>query len=613
MWRSERTGLIMILASLLVIGVVVFVSFNEQIDTRLKQVRSQGVGLARVLGGMSWDELVPERGRQGVLQALQYSQANTDFAYGAVVDRDGASVSEVSAAGIVIPQVSLPSNPSAWLGEREVQPVPGGPAYLEFHAPVFSGGDLRGYIRLGYGKPGFGVDPENLAAMARLGLPVFLLTPLFYLLLRSETRPLRKVSERLDEMLSQGVVHSVELKPGGELGAFIEKFMSFASDAQARIRTLESEHDGLVTSSKLLAYRQGKVEAILRTLPEAILVLDEAGVVSYANERVASLLGIEHAAVIGRRPRDWCDDPNLLAYLSRRSGNGGRVGYISDAIQIVPPADPEKLLEVRAYPLFSPRDEDSLLGTMAVVRDCTEERVARRGRGEFVAQVAHELKTPLNVLGMYSEALLGEEGNDEGFRNEAVNIIHDEVERLSNLINSMLALTRFELGGMQLKRQRVRLVELLQDAFDNVVQSGRGRDLAFEIDLPREISALNLDKDMLRIAVNNLLTNAIKYNRPGGRVTLAAEEFHDAIEIRVSDTGLGISEADQLRVFEKFFRSEDAGVREQNGHGLGLPLARQIVQLHHGSLNVHSTLGEGSTFVIRLEKEPAVFLQAGSA
>ena len=603
----------MILASLLVIGVVVSLSLSGDLDTRLKQTRSQGLGLARVLGGMTWDELVPERGQQGILHALQYSQINTDFAYAAVVDRDGLTATEVSVADTVVPPTVIPSNPSAWLGQREVDQAGGGERFLEFHAPVFDNSELMGYVRLGYIKPAFGADATSLASMATLGLPVFLLTPLFYILLRTETRPLRKVSENLDAMLGNGVVQNVELHPSGELAPFIEKFMSFVNDSQQRIQQLESEHDGLLTSSKLLAYKQGKVEAILQTLPEAILVLDDAGVVSYANERVTRLLGIEHDDVVGRRPRDWCSNPSLLAYLSRRSGTAGPVGFISDAIQISPQSDPDKLLEVRAYPLFSPRDDNNdLLGNMVVVRDCTAEQVARRGHGEFVAQVAHELKTPLNVLGMYSEALLGEEGNEEAFRTEAINVIHDEVERLSTLINSMLTLTQFELGSMTLKRQRVRLVELLRDAFDNVAQSGRGRDLSFEIDVPREMSPLNLDKDMLRIAVNNLLTNAIKYNRSGGQVILEAEEFDDAVEIRVSDTGVGISEQDQQKIFDKFFRSEDETVRTQKGHGLGLSLARQIVQLHHGNLSVNSRIGEGTTFVIRLEKEPAVFLQAGT-
>lgn len=602
----------MILATLLVIGVVAFVVVNQQSDSRLSQIRSQGVGLTRILGEMSWQELVPDPGRQGILRTLQHSQNNPDFAYGAVVDPGGSPVNVVAAPGVVVPDTPLPTEPVAWLGERELSGDQPGRRFVEFHAPVFSAGDLAGYVRLGYRKPDFALDAAGMSSIATLGLPVFLLAPLFYFLLRSETRPLRKVSENLDEVLRKGGAGKVELHPSGELSDFIARFTGFVDAAQQRIEELQSEQDRMQTSTKLLAYKQSKVESILQMLPEAILVLDEAGTVAYANQRIASMLGVDRADVIGKRPRDWCKNPNLIAYLSRRQGGHGQVGFISDSVQVVPDNDPDKVLEAKVYPLFSPRDEDNLLGDLVVVRDVTDQHIAKRSRSEFVAQISHELKTPLNVLAMYSESLLGEDGHEESFRIEALNVIHDEVERLAGFLNAMLAISQFELGSLNISRTRVRLPELLTDAFNNVAHSGRGRDLQFEIDVPREMSAVHVDKDLLRIAINNLLTNAIKYNRPGGTVRLVAEETADAIDIRVSDSGFGISEIDQQKIFDKFYRSDDENVREQKGHGLGLPLARQIVQLHHGSLDVDSRAGEGSTFTITLGKDVAGFMMAGT-
>lgn len=613
MWRNERLGLIMIMASLLVMGAVVYLSFDYQLETRLLQARSQGVGLAKVLGGMSWEELVPGQGRQGVLQALRQGQSNPDFAYAAVIEREGRLASEITQPGVIIPNRPIPDEPAAWLGERAVVSDADDETFLEFHAPIFNKGKLMGHVRLGYHKPEFGLRYEELPYFASLVLPVFLLMPLFYLLLRREIRPLRKMNESLEQMLTDGLVQKVELHPGGELGGFMERFMEFANSAQTRIQTLESEQSGLLTTTKLLSYKHARVESILQTLPEAILVMDEAGSVSYVNDRISGLLGLEKDNILGKRPHDWCDNPSIISYLSRHNAQSGQVGYLSDSIQIVPQNDPDKLVEMKAYPLFSPRDNLHLLGSMVVIRDCTEEQMARRSRGEFVAQVAHELKTPLNVLAMYSEALMGEDGNSEDFRTEAVNVIHDEVERLSTLINNLLALTKFELGGMQISRQRVRLHELLEDAFRNISQSGRGKGLKFELDLPREMSPVFMDKDLLRIAINNLLTNAIKYNSPDGQVTLSAEELNGEIEISVRDTGIGIAPADQHRVFDKFFRSDDEKAREQTGHGLGLPLAQQIIQMHHGSLTLESEYGKGSRFVIRLETDSGVPKQAGVA
>jgi signal transduction histidine kinase len=207
--------------------------------------------------------------------------------------------------------------------------------------------------------------------------------------------------------------------------------------------------------------------------------------------------------------------------------------------------------------------------------------------------------------------LQGDQADDLEFRTEAVNVIRDEVERLAGLINNLLNITRIENGSLDLKRQRVKMGDLLRDAFENISRSGRGADLTFELDVPRELGLVNVDKDLLRIAVNNLLTNAIKYNRPGGRVTLAAEEGQESVRIRVRDTGIGIKPEDRARVFDKFFRSEEPQVRERTGHGLGLALVKDIVELHGGSLSVESEPGVGSEFVIELWREAGALQKVG--
>ncbi|MCM8920156.1 MAG: PAS domain S-box protein [Candidatus Thiodiazotropha sp.] len=499
------------------------------------------------------------------------------------------------------------------MGERTINSAGANGTFLEFHAPVFSDRNLKGYIRLGYIQPQFRLPYEDLPFFATLALPVFLLMTLFYFLLRHEIRPLREMSINLDRIVKGESINKIELQPSGELGSFIERFTQFANDSQNRIKNLKDEQNGLLTSSKLLSYKQSRIESILQTLPDAILVFDETGIATYANEKISNLMGVEKKDVIGKKPSEWCSNPNVISYLSRYNTKGSQIGYISDSIQIASKNDPDKILEVKTFPLFSPKNDNNLLGNMLVIKDCTEEQLAKNRRGEFVAQVAHELKTPLNVLAMYSESLLGEDGTSEAFRVDAVNVIHDEVERLSTLINNMLALTKFDMGGMQLNRNRVRLHELLEDAFNNISQSGRGKDLVFELDLPKEMSAVYVDKDLLRIAINNLLTNAIKYNRPAGKVILAAEEMNGIIEIRVQDTGIGISPNDQQHIFEKFFRSNEESVREQTGHGLGLPLAQKIIQLHHSSLELESEYSKGTTFIIRLDKEIGSAIQEGVA
>ena len=201
MWRNQRVGLIMIVATLMVMGLIVMLSYNDQLDSRYQQIRSQGVGLAKVLSGMEWHELVPANGRQGILHALRHGQNNPDFAYAAVVDTRGLSASDVTAPGIIVPNVAVPGDPTNWLGERLVDAASGDEHYMEFHAPVFSNGDLQGYVRLGYFQPDISRYADAIPFFGTLTLPVFLLTPLFYFLLRREIQPIKIMNENIDGLI----------------------------------------------------------------------------------------------------------------------------------------------------------------------------------------------------------------------------------------------------------------------------------------------------------------------------------------------------------------------------------------------------------------------------
>ena len=604
MLNNDKPGFIMILASLLVMGVTVYVLFDHQRDSREKQAREQGLGLARLMSSMSWEQVINQPGRKGILDAFMQGQNNPDFAYGVITDINSQVKSEVTAAGIIAPTSPLPEEPSSWLGQRIVSGPNGDTTYIESHAPIFLNRQHQGFVRLGYIQPRLELGVQQMPLIATITLPIFLLTPLFYFFLRQEIQPLRKISQSIEQFVQSPALQPMQLQPSAELGNFMERFNQFIEMTENRINQLSNEQNDLLMSSKLLSYKNSKVETILQTIPEAIMVIDEAGMISYANQKIDSLLGVSPEQIINKKPHEWCDNPEIL---NRLSGHGNKASYARSPLKAVDVHnhDQNKKLEIRNYPLFSPMDESKLLGRLVVINDVTEEYFEQQRQGEFVSQIAHELKTPLNVLSMYSESLIDEDITSAEIRIEAANVIHDEVERLSNLIQNLLSITQYELGGLIIERQRVRLTEFLQDVFDNIAKSDRAKNLRFEIDMPREMSAINLDKALMRIAINNLLTNAIKYNKPGGLVTLEANETAHSIEIRVIDEGYGISEHDQDHIFEKFYRSEDDHIRQQTGHGLGLSLTHQIVQIHQGEITVTSTPGQGSVFQITLDKDSA--------
>jgi len=607
--KADRIGLVIVLASLSAIAAIAYLVFQSQHEHRLDDIRGQGVSLVRALSGVPFDQLVPGGTQQGVMQVLRHTSSNDDFAYVSIVDRDGRSVNEVASDGFIVPAAEIPEQPSAWLGETQIELLPYKRKIIEFHAPLLEAGDLQGFVRLGYHYPDFGLDMSQLPFFAAVALPVFLLVPLFYLLLRLEVRPVREANREISRLMDGENYRQLEVSATGELGEFMRRFNGFVELANARIEGLEQDQKRLITSTKLLTYRKNRIETVLETLPEAVLILDESGTITFANQKLATMFSVSQEVILAQPPQQWCDNPDILQLLTRHAGDGKGRNF-TDTIRFNLDTAANQAIMTKTYPLFAPNKPSAAIGTLIIFRDETQEALARQARADFVAHLSHELKSPLNVLGMYSETLLSEAGKTEEFRIEAANVIADEVDRLSTLINGLLNMTQIENGSLTPDRSLVKLRELASAAFDEAKNLAGDKNYTFQFDVPKEMDPIHVDKDLIRIAITNLLSNAVKYNRDGGEVRLTIEETDDAIQIRVADSGIGISEDESAKIFDKFYRSADERVQSIGGHGLGLALTKQIVELHHGTLSLNHEHAEGAEFIINLWKETAAVRQA---
>jgi signal transduction histidine kinase len=607
--KSDRIGLVIVFASLAAIAAIAYMVFQYQYDHRLQNIRSNGVSLVRAISGVPYTQLVPGGAQQGIVQILKYSTNNDDFAYVSVVNRDGHTVNEIASGAMIVPAVTLPSQPSAWLGEAQHDLGPDAQSIIEFHAPLFENGELQGFVRLGYQHPAFGLTKGQLPFIAAVALPVFLLVPLFYVLLRLEIRPIREANNEINRLIDGEPFRQVQVSASGELGDFISRFNRFMEMAGSRIESLESDQQRLVTSTKLLGYRKTRVETVLETLPEAVLILDEAGTPTFANQKLANMFNVSTEVIIAQSPQQWCENADILHLLAKyKSDQKGH--KFTDTIRFNLDTVANQSIVTKTYPLFAPNKPTSAIGTLIIFRDESQEALARQARTDFVGHLAHELKSPLNVLSMYSETMLSPAGQSEEFRIEAANVIADEVTRLSTLINGLLSLTQIENGSLTPDKNLVKLRDVASAAFDEARHSASDKDFNFVFEAPKEMNPILVDKDLVRIAITNLLSNAVKYNRAGGEVRLTIEETDDAVQIRVADSGIGVSEEEAAKIFEKFYRSSDDRVQSINGHGLGLALTKQIIELHHGSLSINHEFADGAEFIINLWKETTAVRQA---
>ncbi len=609
--NNDRLGLVMIAATLVVIALIGNWLFGYQVGGHQEKVRVMGTALARAISSADYDQVVPaDNGGYSLMSRLVYVQANQDFAYGAVVDPAGRRVYVMGQARLMA-DVSMPQEPFAWFGEETRSLVGDERKVLEFHAPLMKSGVLAGFVRVAYFDQPEKIWKSSLSSLALMALPVFLLTALFYFLVRRELKPLGQLGARMEEVAQSCNANVTFGLHGGDMGEFIRRFDQFIQMVQSRVQQIDQVTTQTRTASHLLSYRQEKAESVLNALPEAVLVIDDDCVPTFANGRAEQILGVSQSAIIGQPVRDWCCYPEVTAFLMRF--RNAPASATQNAIRFSPASQPDRQIAVSAFPLFSPRDQGTLLGRLVVFRDVTAELLAKMAGAEFVSHVSHELKTPLSTLTIYSELLLDYAALDESERVNAVNVIQGEAHRMAGLINNLLNISKLDAGTMKLARARVKLHDLLQDACDTMMPNAAAANIHLQLKMPPDLGSVRLDKELFRIAIDNLLSNAIKYSNPGGTVTLSAELLDDnQMQIRVCDQGIGIAAEDCERIFDKYYRAGSAEVASRSGHGLGLYLARQIIELHHGSITVNSTVGEGSVFVL-IFKAQAVNLEEGMA
>lgn len=591
----------MIASSLVVIVITVAVFLYQQKHEDMREIHRQGTGLVRLLGSMSVDQLKGHGSSVGMLRVLKETLANRHFAFAAVVNVDGMSLAEYRAPDVIVPPMVIPRLPSQWTGERESASAEG-IKINEYFAPVMHQGELQAFVRLGYQEPGYSLDTSQVRLLAIMSMAIFMLTPIFYFLIKKEIKPLTSISSQLQALIKKTESTEPDVASNSNTKDFMKQFSTVVEAAYKHIDALEAKQTNSVVSSKLLVYQKVRLESALNALPYAILVADESGQVTYTSNKIHKQLGTQQGEVLGCNLADFCENREITEYLVSCHASSALRAYQNEEVDVYLP-ETDKRLSICAFPLFSQKHDNQLLGTVIVFRDITHEGVEQQNNGEFIAHVAHELKAPLNVLYMYSETLLDHADASRELTIEAANIIHDETERISQMIDNLLNLTMIEMGTVAMRRQRVKVADFLEDIYQTMSRNKLVETMEFDLKLDHDLGTVQLDKNLVRVCINNLISNAIKYNKPGGRIELIAEQDDGEIIIGVRDTGIGISAEDQQRIFSKFFRSDDDEVRKRTGHGLGLSLVNEIVKLHHGKIQLNSSPGQGTEFLISFKKE----------
>ncbi len=346
-------------------------------------------------------------------------------------------------------------------------------------------------------------------------------------------------------------------------------------------------NDQALRLSEMLTYQQeeaSKVRAILQSIADGVIVVDRENRIILANPASQQILGMAREELEGRFTHEL---PGLFQ-------PGGLFAQENPRFELM-----DRYINVSSTPVVT--DAGEMLGRVYVLRDITREVEADRAKSEFISTVSHELRTPLtSIKGYVDLILLGSVGEITPMQRNFLEVVRSNSNRLVDLINDLLDISRIETGRIVLSPEPLSIFDVVEEVVESARAEIERKQLTLEVRVPPDLPLVHADRKRITQVLTNLVSNAYKYTREGGRVEISARCENGFLTVSVSDTGVGISKEDQKKLFTRFFRADNPLRDEVGGTGLGLAISKSFVEMHGGKMWVESELNVGSTFSFSL-------------
>ncbi|WP_068773544.1 two-component system histidine kinase PnpS [Paenibacillus sp. FJAT-26967] len=454
--------------------------------------------------------------------------------------------------------------------------------------PVRDGrGEVSGYLRLA-------ISLEQVEQTIR-HLWLFLLTGLLilfaaagiisYRIARGLTRPIENITQVAQQITNRNYKARVETQSLDEVGQLGQAINRMADSLQMQMnRILEHE---------------GRLKGVLENMGSGILMVDKDQRIVLVNRSVEDILGFSSSELYGKKYNEAKQQFELTKLIQECIETNK---YIREEKIFYYPV--ERILEISLSPILQAGGEWS--GVLVVLHDITAIRRLERMRSEFVANVSHELKTPIAAVKGFSETLLAGALDDRETAKSFLQIIFDESERLNRLVGDILELSKIESKRIPLQLSPTSLDSIIEKSLQMMESEAAKKKISLSMSAEENLY-LEADEDRISQILINLLANGINYTPEGGTVSVQAESIeHDGgmdderIRISIKDSGIGIPSKDLPRIFERFYRVDKARSRSSGGTGLGLSIVKHLVDMHQGTIRVESEVGSGTEFIIEL-------------
>lgn len=524
------------------------------------------------------DQQVQERLRAlGQKTNIRYTLADVDGAV--LADSERESIGDVRAMENHLGREEFAKAAAAGAGSAQrISPTLGIPFHY-YALSVERAGERIGFVRAAQSMASIG---REVRATRELVTLVFILVValgllIAYWLTNRIMRPIRVLTTASDNIAAGGFSQRIDVPSGDELGTLARSFEAMCRNLNAREQQLRENLD--------------RQQTVLGGMIEGVLAVDSQQRVLFANQAAGKLFGFDPSSVVDQ-PLIKVVRSNALQKIVQRTIetkelSQGEVEWLGGAI---------RQLQVHATPL----SRNQSAGVVLVLHDISELKRLEGMRQEFIANVSHELKTPLTSIKAYTETLLRGAMDDQEHARKFLARIEDQADRLNDLIFDMLSLARIESGRSTLEIAEVSVMDAVRHCLAEYESRAEQAQVTLSNQVPPTDLRLLADEEAVQQIIGNLVDNAIKYTPAGGVVAVGARLEGRLAVVTVADTGSGIAPQHHQRLFERFYRVDRARSRELGGTGLGLSIVKHLCQVMGGAVEVESEMNKGSVFSVRL-------------
>ncbi|CAH2215389.1 two-component system histidine kinase PnpS [Tepidibacter aestuarii] len=405
-----------------------------------------------------------------------------------------------------------------------------------------------------------------------------------FLISKSITNPIKDVTSKASKMAKGDFEQKVDIKSDDEIGQLGEMFNYLTAKLKNTLDEISSE--------------KSKLNAIINQMGDGLIAVDNEGYIIHVNPTFIEMLRINQIDTTKPIYDDMVGKYNENLTLKHiRNKN------ISQGSEIIKLENNDIL---RANFVYLTNEKEEVKGLILVLQDITEHEKLDNMRKEFVANVSHELKTPITTIKSYIETLLDGAMEDEEICNSFLSVIDKESDRMARLVSDLLQLSRMDHKKNNFNSSRFDIDNLIKDIVNKLDISFKEKNHIIKIGLCDKNIMINGDKDRIEQVIQNILTNAIKYTPNNGVISVNIKEEDEQAFISIKDNGIGIPKKDVSRIFERFYRVDKARSRDMGGTGLGLSIAKHIIEQHGGDISVESEVGKGTEFRIKLPVDKSV-------